>query len=92
MTHHQLSPLHHATKTDAMVVTLGYILGMLFLSFALFFLLALIVYALWNHALVPGASTLKPIGYLHACGILLLASILFGGYHVRPILSCCDRA
>lgn len=90
MTHHALAPLQ-PTKGEKALVTIGFFLGMLFLSFALFFLLALIVYALWNHALVPGVTTLKPIGYLHAAGILLLVSILFGSYHMRPIVSCCER-
>ena len=87
---HALAPLQ-ASKSESAIVTVGFFLGMLFLSFALFFLLALIVYALWNHALVPGVSTLKPIGYLHAAGILLLVSVLFGHYHMRPVVSCCER-
>ena len=49
------------------------IVGLLLLSF----LLSWPVYMLWNGCLVDAVSVVKPIGWLQAWGIAVLASFLF---------------
>jgi hypothetical protein len=45
-----------------------------------FFGMSAIVMLLWNWIL-PGISTLSPLGYWQAMGLLVLCRILFGGFH-----------
>lgn len=82
---------HHDSK-DSKAVDFGLLAAALATSAAMFFLASAVVWLLWNGALAPSTTNLKKIGYWKAAGILLLASMLFGGYHARPIMRQCFRS
>ena len=82
---------HQSHHSDSKAVDVGMLFAALAVSAAMFFLSAAFVYLLWNAAVVPVISSTRKASYWQAAGLLLLASLLFGGYHARPLLRQCCR-
>ena len=62
---------------EKIIAALVIMLGMVGLALFVGFLLAWPVMMLWNGCLVDAVTIVKPIGWLQAWGIAVLASFLF---------------
>jgi hypothetical protein len=62
---------------EKLIAALVIMLGMVGLALFVGFLLAWPVMMLWNGCLVDAVTIVKPIGWLQAWGISILASFLF---------------
>jgi hypothetical protein len=62
---------------EKLIAALVIMLGMVGLALFIGFLLAWPVMMLWNGCLVDAVTIVKPIGWLQAWGITILASFLF---------------